>query len=268
MPNLASVLLVSSVSLACMAAVVLKTHKKKPSVVVEDEEEEAPARQIRVSPSQLPKLDINPQEYIELLKHLISETEHVQNFPPEFIPQESRVVAHLLKVLQPHSKQNGGLLEVEPVHFTEGRENLIIRYMSTSNPQAKTISFVGSHLDVVPADRSTWARDPFTLIQEGDELYGRGTTDCLGHVALLTLLMIQLATNKPELNNNVVCVFIASEENDSIKGVGVDGLNSAGYLDSLKDGAMLWVDASDSQPCIGTAGALQWKVTATGKVRC
>jgi hypothetical protein len=30
--------------------------------------------------------------------------------------------------------------------------------------------------------------DPFTLSIEGDKLRGRGTTDCLGHVALLTEL--------------------------------------------------------------------------------
>lgn len=34
--------------------------------------------------------------------------------------------------------------------------------------------------------------DPFKLIVEGDKLYGRGTTDCLGHVALLTDLFAQV----------------------------------------------------------------------------
>ena len=35
-----------------------------------------------------------------------------------------------------------------------------------------TVAFVGSHLDVVPADPETWERDPFKLTVEGDKLYG------------------------------------------------------------------------------------------------
>lgn len=49
-----------------------------------------------------------------------------------------------------------------------------------------------SHLDVVPADPTLWEVDPFKLTRDGDKLYGRGTTDCLGHVALITTLMTQV----------------------------------------------------------------------------
>jgi len=42
-----------------------------------------------------------------------------------------------------------------------------------------------------------------------DRLYGRGTTDCLGHVALITELFIQLAEKKPKLKYSVAAVFIA-----------------------------------------------------------
>ena len=45
---------------------------------------------------------------------------------------------------------------------------------------------------------------------QGDKLYGRGTTDCLGHVALITELFIQLAQKKPKLKYSVVAVFIAT----------------------------------------------------------
>ncbi len=58
----------------------------------------------------------------------------------------------------------------------------------------------GSHMDVVHADPSKWERDPFTLSVEGDRLYGRGTTDCLGHVALLTQFFKRLAELRPTLN--------------------------------------------------------------------
>lgn len=54
------------------------------------------------------------------------------------------------------------------------------------------VLFPLSHLDVVPADPTLWEVDPFKLTRDGDKLYGRGTTDCLGHVALITTLMTQV----------------------------------------------------------------------------
>ena len=69
-----------------------------------------------------------------------------------------------------------------------------------------------SHLDVVMADPSRWDRNPFELTIEGDKLYGRGTTDCLGHVALLTCFFARLAQLRPALDVTVNCVLIASEE--------------------------------------------------------
>jgi acetylornithine deacetylase len=67
---------------------------------------------------------------------------------------------------------------------------VIIKYPGKTD---KIVSFVGSHLDVVPANPSQWDRDPFTLFRDGDLLYGRGSTDCLGHVALITDFFATLA---------------------------------------------------------------------------
>lgn len=69
-------------------------------------------------------------------------------------------------------------------------------------------------------------------------LKGRGTTDCLGHVALVAELMRRLAETKPQLKSTVVAVFIASEENSSIPGVGVDALVKDGLLNNLKQGPL------------------------------
>ncbi len=94
------------------------------------------------------------------------------------------------------------------------RNNLIIEYPGT-HPD-RVVSFVGSHMDVVPANPEEWDRgatsvqcffvhttehflflplhsDPFKLAIEGDRMYGRGTTDCLGHVALITDMMANVS---------------------------------------------------------------------------
>ncbi|CAI5939842.1 unnamed protein product, partial [Closterium sp. NIES-65] len=108
--------------------------------------------------------------------------------------------------------------------------------------------------------------DPFTFSRDGDKLRGRGTTDCLGHVALVTELMRQLAVCRPELGATVVAVLIANEENATVKDIGVDGLVKAGLLDHLRNGPLFWVDTADKQPCIGTGGMLAWKLKAFGKL--
>jgi acetylornithine deacetylase/succinyl-diaminopimelate desuccinylase-like protein len=72
--------------------------------------------------------------------------------------------------------------------------------------------------DVVTANPDSWSFDPFKLTREGDKLLGRGVTDCLGHVALLTELFRQLGLHKPPLKATVIGVFIANEENSTVGG--------------------------------------------------
>lgn len=207
---------------------------------------------------------MNEDRFLTLLAKLIGETEKLQNNPAQgLIPQEDLASNHVLAVLEPFSKENGGPLEIERVTFVEGRGNVIIKYPGTTD---RILSFVGSHLDVVPASPDQWERDPFTFSKEGDLLYGRGTTDCLGHVALITDFFATLAEMKPTLKTSIVAVFIANEENGSFRGVGVDQLSREGYLDGLKHGPVYWIDAADSHPCQGTSGVIPWKMEVHGRL--
>ena len=115
----------------------------------------------------------------------VSMQEHVQNAPGlGLVPQENLVSDFVLEELKPFV---GAELTVDRLAFVEGRGNVIIKYAPPSSRATdKTLALVGAHMDVVPANPEGWERDPFTLTVEGDKLYGRGTTDCLGHVALMT----------------------------------------------------------------------------------
>ena len=75
-----------------------------------------------------------------------------------------RAIKHLLEVLAPHDQAKGGVLKVNHVTFVEGRGNLILEYRPEG--ATGTVAFVGSHLDVVPANPETWDRNPFSLTQE------------------------------------------------------------------------------------------------------
>ena len=213
--------------------------------------------------SVLSGLKLDAKRYVPLLTKLMAESESLQNNPAQGLyPREDNCSQHVLEALAPYSKE-GGPLTVERVSFAEGRGNVIITYKGTGSG---SVAFVGSHMDVVPANPETWKRDPFKLTVEGDHLYGRGATDCLGHVALLTELMTNLAIERPELQRTVTAVMIANEENGVVQGIGVDKLVQTGKLDHIKQGPVIWVDCADSQPCIGTAGSVTWFFKATGKL--
>jgi acetylornithine deacetylase len=77
---------------------------------------------------------------------------------------------------------------------------------------------------------------------------------------------VQLAKNKVRTKTQVVAVLIVSEENTEIPGVGVEDLMKTGKLEFIKNGPVIWVDCSDSQPCIGTAGVVTWTLKAIGKL--
>ncbi|CAF2023722.1 hypothetical protein Bca4012_079873 [Brassica carinata] len=208
---------------------------------------------------------LNKDSFVSLLSKLIGESKFVQNNPPELIPQEDRIVNHVLDSLRPYSTESGGgPLVINHVAYHSGRGNLIVEY--PGSVPGKIVSFVGMHMDVVTANPDEWEFDPFSLSIDGDKLRGRGTTDCLGHVALVTELMKRLGETKPVLKSSVVAVFIASEENSSIPGVGVDMLVKDKLLDKLKSGPLFWIDTADKQPCIGTGGMIPWKLHVTGKL--
>jgi len=152
---------------------------------------------------------------------------------------------------------------MERVEYAEKRNNIIITY---PGPSESVVSFVGSHMDVVAANPEEWQKaDPFKMTRDGDLLYGRGTTDCLGHVALLCQVAAYVATTKPKLSYTLVFVFIANEENSEIPDIGVDGLVKNGKIAHLKNGPMYWIDSSDHEPCIGTGTMMPWELIAKGR---
>mmetsp|Transcript_16199 Transcript_16199/g.41308 ORF Transcript_16199/g.41308 Transcript_16199/m.41308 type:complete len:435 (-) Transcript_16199:267-1571(-) len=208
-------------------------------------------------------LEWREDQFLHILEKVIGEAEFVQNNPTAGkIPREELVARHVLDELRPYTTENGGPLSVQTYEHIKGRTNLIVTYPGTTD---KTIALVGMHMDVVPADPSEWQFNPFKLSRDKDEVRGRGTTDCLGHVALITRLFAQLGETRPTLERSVVGVYIADEEASVDPLVGLEGLVQQGLLAHLKNGPMYWVDCSDTQPCIGTGGMSAWTLTATGR---
>ena len=56
--------------------------------------------------------------------------------------------------------------------------------LATIGPMVEGGVVLSGHTDVVPVDGQAWSSDPFTLTQRGDKLYGRGSCDMKGFIAL------------------------------------------------------------------------------------
>ena len=183
---------------------------------------------------------------------------------PTFLPGQPELTGEerVAEFLAETARSAG--IEVRRQAVLPGRKNLIARISPSGKVRERIM--LTPHMDVVPANPETWKRDPFKLTVEGDELHGRGATDCLGHVALITELMLELAIKKPALQRTVTAVLIANEENGLVANIGVDQLMTTGKLDHIKSGPVIWVDCADMHPCLGTAASIVWHLKVKGKL--
>ena len=206
---------------------------------------------------------LNDERFLRVLGGMMAHGERLQNSPLKDAPppQEDLAGGVVCQELEPLTRNSR--LRVERVSYAEGRGNLILTYPGQTN---RTVSFVGAHLDVVPANPTEWQRPPFELQIEEDRLHGRGVTDCLGHVAVLTDLFAQLAEARVELDHTVVAVIIANEEMSNTRGVGIAQLVKDGKLEHLKEGPLYWIDSANFGPTLGTAGMATWRLVVEGKV--
>ena len=120
------------------------------------------------------------------------------------------------------------------------------------------ICFTG-HIDIVPLGMATWSKDPFAGETDGDQLFGRGSTDMKSGIAAFVVAAIKLA---PFLKNSpgVVLVLTASEE------IGCEG---AKYLaqEKLLDraGAIVVAEPTANYPYVGHKGLMWVEIETKGK---
>ena len=104
---------------------------------------------------------------------------------------------------------------------TETKANLF----ASLGPDDKPGVVFSGHTDVVPVDGETWSSDPFVLTEQDDQLFGRGTTDMKGFLAVVLSLVPDLAERR--LKKPLHFAFSYDEE------VGCKGVPS--LLDHMMD---------------------------------
>ncbi|MDE4142628.1 MULTISPECIES: M20 family metallopeptidase [Rhodobacterales] len=143
------------------------------------------------------------------LAHWVTYPTESQN--PEAAPELMR---YLVEVIEPRLTASGFTCEIFPNPDPAGGPLLVGERIE--DPALTTVLTYG-HGDVIRAQTEQWREGlgPFTLVEEGDRLYGRGTADNKGqHLVNIAALEAVLA-ERGSLGFNVKIVIEMSEETGS-----------------------------------------------------
>ena len=88
--------------------------------------------------------------------------------------------------------------------------------------QAKAVLMLG-HIDVVNAKREDWVRDPFVMIEEGGEFYGRGVSDMKAQDAIWADTMVRYHKEGYQPARTIKMALTCGEETGGF-------VNGAGWL--------------------------------------
>ncbi len=92
------------------------------------------------------------------------------------------------------------------------KANLLATIGEASNPGI----ILSGHTDVVPARAEEWASDPFRLTRRGSRLYGRGTSDMKGFVAVVLAAVPELIR---KANGRPIHIALSCDEEVGCGGV-------------------------------------------------
>ena len=115
-------------------------------------------------------------------------------------------------IIGEYLKQLG--FEIKNIKY--GDVNNMIAKLGTKKP---TLAFVG-HTDVVPiGDIDEWVYDPFSLTEENNKLYGRGTSDMKGSIAAFLFAVNSFLSKKKSFDGSIMMILTSDEEGPAINGI-------------------------------------------------
>jgi len=107
--------------------------------------------------------------------------------------------------------RNGGFpaadVQVVPLGATA---SLVVRYRGDGSGGRPILLL--AHMDVVPALRSDWERDPFTMVEENGYFFGRGSLDNKAGIAHITATLLRLKAEGFTPTRDLIVVFSGDEE--------------------------------------------------------
>lgn len=94
--------------------------------------------------------------------------------------------------------------------------NLVAHYRGTGDGDPIVLM---AHIDVVEAEREDWNMDPFTLNEDEEFFYGRGTLDDKAMAAIFLANLIRYKRNGFEPNRDIVVALTSDEETGGSNGI-------------------------------------------------
>jgi acetylornithine deacetylase len=135
-----------------------------------------------------------------------------------------------------------------------GKSNLI----AALGPEADGGVVLSGHTDVVPVDGQAWSTDPWTLTERDGRLYGRGTCDMKGFLALALAAAPELArANKP--------VVLALSYDEEIGCLGAPAMIDVLAAAEPKPAVVVVGEPTDMVAVNGHKGIATFTVTVTGR---
>jgi len=118
--------------------------------------------------------------------------------------------------------------------------------MPNEDPSKQTI-MIAVHADVVPiGERKDWKTEPFELVVDGDNAYGRGAADCKSGIAVGLEAMHRLFLDG---NSKVNVRMLVGRDEENGSALGFKYLAGSGLLKA--DAALVW----DTRPVITVASS-------------
>ncbi|MCH7671414.1 MAG: M20/M25/M40 family metallo-hydrolase [Proteobacteria bacterium] len=95
--------------------------------------------------------------------------------------------------------------------------NLVARYHGSGDAEPIILM---AHIDVVAAQRDDWNMDPFTLNEDEEYYYGRGTLDDKAMAAIFLANMIRFKREGYVPNRDIIIALTSDEESGGSNGIG------------------------------------------------
>jgi acetylornithine deacetylase len=130
---------------------------------------------------------------------------------------------------------------------------------ATLGPAVEGGVVLSGHTDVVPVDGQPWTSDPWTLTRKGDRLYGRGTCDMKGFLALAMAAAPEFASGR--LKRPVHFAFSYDEE---VGCLGAPDMIRKLVAELPRPLAVVVGEPTNMEAVSGHKGIATWRVTVTG----
>ncbi|MDE2487863.1 MAG: acetylornithine deacetylase [Alphaproteobacteria bacterium] len=132
--------------------------------------------------------------------------------------------------------------------------------VATIGPQVEGGVVLSGHTDVVPVDGQPWTSDPFTVVERDRRLYGRGTCDMKGFIALALAAAPEIAAADPRKP-----VHLAFSYDEEIGCLGAPAMIEMIRRELPAPALVVVGEPTDMEAVSGHKGIATFHVTVTGR---